>query len=173
MMLRSVISFHALGTCRRRLCGSRYGNISGRPLAKALPKPILGSSCMSSTTAQQPVTAASYAKEMSLKDGSESSLESGDGACPKLNCDRGDVIFANRNSRQLMRALLSLQCCSHSILVRNSMKVWSFHVRNILFILNGLSIYVNDRKYVGQNVHRGCTLSDTIRHPSASLRDGV
>ena len=46
-----------------------------------------------------------------------------DEPCPKLDCDRGDVIFADRSNKQLLRALFSLQCCSSTLLVKNSMKV--------------------------------------------------
>ena len=46
-----------------------------------------------------------------------------DAPCPKLDCDRGDVIFADRSNKQLLRALFSLQCCSSTLLVKNSMKV--------------------------------------------------
>ena len=45
------------------------------------------------------------------------------GSAPTLDCDRSDVIFANRTNVQLLRALFAMQCCSHDILVKNSMKV--------------------------------------------------
>ncbi len=34
---------------------------------------------------------------------------------------------------------------------------YSFHIHNTLSILNGLPVYVNATKIVGQNVHRGYT----------------
>ena len=46
-----------------------------------------------------------------------------DAQCPKLDCDHADVIFADRSNKQLLRALFALQCCSSTLLVKNSMKV--------------------------------------------------
>ena len=43
--------------------------------------------------------------------------------------------------------------------VRSTTPIYSFHNHKILSILIVLSIYVNDRKIVEKNLHRGCTYS--------------
>ncbi|XP_072048238.1 hydroxyproline dehydrogenase-like [Amphiura filiformis] len=92
--------------CLARRHGGRFTSIKGHVQQIAI---------LSRAFATQPETTA-----QSENQSGSSGLKS---APPKLNCDRGDVIFANRSSKQLLRALFSLQCCSHNILVQNSMKL--------------------------------------------------